>query len=310
MKLKKLKTLQFLEYAAVVIVAAPFYMLPHRIALRAGETIGRLLYYLLPSRRAIGLKNLQVAFGDELSDAGRKAILKTTFKNLGKTLIETLRMPKISREALLEKVEIVGEEYCRAAKDKGRGLVYLTGHLGCWEFSSHAYSAAGYLIHTVMRPLDNPYLNEQICKRRMMFGNPLIYRGNGLRQILAALKKGERVGILMDQNTLRSKGIFVDFFGKAACTTPVIAILALRYNVPVVPGFIIRTGFDRHKLFFGPEIEIERSGNFQKDIAVNTEKFNKIIEDVIRRYPDQWFWIHNRWKTRPPGEAAVDLLQD
>ena len=302
MKLKKLKVVQFLEYAAVLVFTSPFYLLPHKTALRGGELIGKLLFRLLPSRREIGLKNLRIAFGDELSDEKREEILRTTFTNLGKTMVETLRMPKISREELLEKVEIVGEEHCQAAMAKGRGLIYLTGHMGCWEFSSHAYSAAGYRANTVMRPLDNPFLNDEICKRRMMFGNKLIYRGNGLKQILSALKKGERVGILMDQNTLRSKGIFVDFFGKPACTIPVIAIVALRYNVPVVPGFIVRTGFDTHRLVFGPEIEIERSGDRQKDIAANTAKFNTIIEDVIRQYPDQWFWIHNRWKTRPPEE--------
>ncbi|MCP4400994.1 MAG: lysophospholipid acyltransferase family protein [bacterium] len=299
MKLKNLEIVQFLEYAAVMTLTAPFYLLPHKSALRTGELLGKLTYWLLSSRRDIGRKNLRIAFGDELSDEQREDILRTTFKNFGKSMIETLRMPKVSREELLDRVEIVGEEYCRAAMAKGRGLIYLTGHMGSWEFSSHSYSAAGYLANTVMRPLDNHFLNEAICKRRMMFGNKLIFRGNGLRQILSALKKGERVGILMDQNTLRSKGIFVDFFGKPACTIPVIAIIALRYNVPVVPGFIIRTGFDTHRLSFGPEIEIARSGDIQKDIEVNTTTFNKIIEDVIRKYPDQWFWIHNRWKTQP-----------
>jgi KDO2-lipid IV(A) lauroyltransferase len=134
---------------------------------------------------------------------------------------------------------------------------------------------------------------------RTLHGNKLLARRNGLRQILVALKNKEAVGILMDQNTRRSKGIFVDFFNKPACTIPVIAVIALRYNVPVIPGFIVRTGFDTHTLYLGPEIEIQRTGDAQKDIEVNTANFNKVIEDFIRRYPDQWFWIHNRWKTQP-----------
>lgn len=302
MKLNKLRLVQFIEYILAMLAALPFYLLPQKFAFRIGELLGELLYRIMPRRRQIGYKNLTIAFGDELTEQEKYQILRSNFSNLGKSLVETLHFPKMSKDYLRGKVNILGQENFLSAKSKGRGVIYLTGHVGNWEMSSHAQSAAGHPLSIVVRPLDNRYLNKVVTRLRTIHGNKVLARGNGLRQIIAALKNKDAVGILMDQNTLRSRGIFVDFFGKSACTIPVIAILALRYNVPVIPGFIVRTGFDTHTIHIGQEIEIQRSGDTQKDIEINTANFNKIIESFIRQYPDQWFWIHNRWKTRPPKE--------
>ncbi len=299
MKLKKLRFVQWIEYVVVMALAFPFYLLPHTIAFRLGELVGDFMYRIMSRRRAIGYKNLDIAFGDKLSPQEKQQILRSNFRNLGKSLVEIIHFQKMTKSYLREKVKIVGQENYLAAMDKGKGMIYLTAHFGNWEISSHAQSAAGYPLSIVVRPLDNPYLDEVTTRLRTMYGNKLLARRNGLKQIISALKNKEAVGILMDQNTPRSKGIFVDFFGKPACTVPVIAILTLRYSVPVIPGFIVRTGFDTHTLYLGPEIEIQRTGDAQKDIEVNTANFNKIIEDFIRRYPDQWFWIHNRWKNQP-----------
>lgn len=299
MKLKKLRVVQWIEYAAAITLALPFYLLPHSVAFRGGELIGDLLYRILSRRRAIGYKNLNIAFGNELSEEEKQRILKSNFRNLGKSLVEVIHFPKMSKSYLREKVTILGQENYLAAMSKGRGIIYLTAHFGNWEMSSHAQSAAGHPLSIVVRPLDNPYLDSLVTKLRTMHGNKLLARRKGLKQMISALKNKEAVGILMDQNASRSKGIFVDFFGKPACTVPVIALLALRYDVPVIPGFIVRTGFDTHTLYLGPEIEILRTGDAQKDIEANTAHFNTIIEDFIRRYPDQWFWIHNRWKNQP-----------
>ena len=300
MKLRKFRVIQWLQAAAALLLALPFYVLPHRAALRVGELIGAAMYRLLKRRRDIGRKNLTIAFGDALSAQEKERILAATFRNLGKSIAETLHFPKMSAAYLAEHVQIIGQENYVAAKRKGRGVIYLTAHIGNWEMASHAQSAAGHPMSIVVRPLDNVYLNRLVMRVRTLRGNRLLARSDqGLRQILAALKNQETVGILMDQNTLRSKGIFVNFFNKPACTIPVIALLALRYHVPVVSAFIVRTGFDTHELRLSPEIEIERTGDTQRDIAANTAKFNKVIEDFIRAHPDQWFWVHNRWKTQP-----------
>lgn len=293
---------RFLEYVAAMTATCPFRFLPHKMAFRLGELVGDLLYRTMPRRREIGYQNLSIAFGNALSDQEKHQILRTNFRNLGKSLAELLQFPKMTPEYLRDKVTIVGQEHFFRAKQKGRGVIYLTGHVGNWEMSSHAQSARGNSLSIVVRPLDNRYLDQILTRIRTMYGNKLLARRSGLRQIITALKNKEAVGILMDQNALRSRGIFVDFFGKPACTVPVIAILALRYHVPVIPGFIVRTGFDTHTLHLGPEVDIQRTGNTQKDIETNTLRFNGIIEDFIRQYPEQWFWIHNRWKTRPLEE--------
>lgn len=299
MKLKHLHIIQLLEYLAIMVVALPLYWMPRRMALRAGEYIGTLMYYLLPRRRQIGFKNLTIAFGNSMSGQERERILRSNFRDLGKTIVEVLHFPKMSRDDVRAKVTIVGQENCLNAMSKGCGMIYLAAHIGNWEMSSFAQSAAGYPANIVVRPLDNRYLNNFIVKVRTMYGHTILARRNGMRDMITALKRKEAVGILMDQNAKRSQGIFVDFFGKPASTVPVIAILALRYDVPVIPGFIVRTGFDTHTLYFGAEIEIERTGDAKKDIEINTARLNKVLEDFIRQYPDQWFWIHNRWKTQP-----------
>ncbi|GAK50955.1 lipid A biosynthesis acyltransferase [Candidatus Moduliflexus flocculans] len=300
MKLNKFRFVQFLEFAAAMTFAWPLSALPLRLALKIGEIFGIGMYWLLRRRRKLGFRNLTIAFGDTLSEQQKEAILKTTFRNLGKSIVETLHFPTMSKEYLAEHVEIIGLEHYFAAKAKGRGVLCLTGHIGNWEMSSHAHSAAGHPMSIVVRPLDNAYLNRTVERLRTLHGNRLLARGqNGLKQILAALKAREMVGILMDQNTRRSKGIFVDFFGKPACTIPVIPLIALRYDVPVISAFVVRTGFDTHRLLIGAEIEMERTGDMQNDLVINTAKLNRMLEEIIRQYPDQWFWVHNRWKTQP-----------
>ena len=235
MKLKDSRMIQLLEYLAVMAVALPLYWMPHRMALRAGEYLGAIMYYILPRRRQIGLKNLTIAFGDSMPDQEKERILRSNFRNLGKSIIEVLHFPKMSRADVHEKVTIVGQENCLNAMGKGRGMIYLAAHIGNWEMSSFAQSAAGYPANIVVRPLDNRYLNNFMVRVRTMYGHTILARRKGMRDMIAALKRQEAVGILMDQNAKRSQGIFVDFFGKPASTVPVIAILALRYDAPVVP---------------------------------------------------------------------------
>jgi Kdo2-lipid IVA lauroyltransferase/acyltransferase len=304
MKLKHLRSFQWLEYAAARLGTLPFAVLPPRMASRVGEGLGMGLYYTLKRRRAIGLKNLDIAFGTSLSAEQKQQILQATFRNLGKMLAEEFLFPTIDQAYLKNKVAIVGLDHYLNARRKGRGVIFLSAHFGNWELIGPPLALNGYPFNVVVRPLDNYYLDRFVFRFRTLHGNTMIDRGGGLKHIIAALKRKETVGIIVDQNTLRSKGIFVNFFGKLACTTPVVALLALRYDVPVIPIFMIRTGFDTHRLEIGAEAEILRSGDMDRDIAVNTERFNQIIETFIRQYPDQWFWVHNRWKTRPESEMA------
>lgn len=303
MKLKKYRLFQAIEFAAAMLVALPFLALPRRAALHVGEWVGEAMYRLMPRRRAIGLKNLEIAFGDTLSDDEKERILRTTFRNLGKSLAEVLHFSRMTPAEVRNKVTVVGQEHYLAARAHGKGVIYLAAHIGNWEMTPFAQAMSGYPLTVVARPLDNRYLDRVVTRIRMLHGNKVMARRNALRSIIAVLKRNESIGILMDQNTLKSRGIFVDFFGKPACTVPVIPLLALRRDVPVIPAFLVRTGFDTHTLHIHPPLDMVRTGDTQHDIAVNTARCNQVLEDFIRRHPDQWFWIHNRWKNQPEREA-------
>lgn len=298
----KSRIIQAVEYAGVMLAAWPLSRLPYQVALRIGERVGDGLYRLLKQRRTIALHNLDIAFGDTLSFEEKDRIVRAIFRNLGKSIAEVIHFPGLSDDFFRQKTEIVGIDHYLNARRKGRGVLYVSGHFGNWEMMGQMLSAAGYPLHVVVRPLDNPYLNRIVERLRTLHGNTLIARGGGLKQMIAALRKHEDVGVFMDQNTLRSRGIFVDFFGKPACTVPVVALLALRFNVPVIPAFIVRTGFDTHRLVLGEDIDILRSGDIDKDVARNTARFNTLLADIIRQHPDQWLWIHRRWKTQPEPE--------
>jgi len=197
------------------------------------------------------------------------------------------------------------ENYERAFA-RGKGVLFLTAHFGGWELSAFTHSMHGHPMNVVMRPLDNIYLDRLIQRYRTMHGNTMVDKDDFVRGLLAAMKKGETVGILMDTNMTPPQGIFVDFFGIPACTASGLARIALRTDAAVVPGFTIwDSALRKYRLRFDPAVELVRTGDNEADIVANTQLFTKVIEDYVRRYPEQWLWIHRRWKTRPPGEQAA-----
>ena len=182
----------------------------------------------------------------------------------------------------------------------------MTAHFGAWELSSFAHAVYGYPLRFVVRPIDNPRVERLISTYRTRSGNIPIERRSAARDILKALRQNEAVGILFDQNTTRSEGIFAEFFGIPAATTPALALFALRTGAAVVPGFLIwDTSLGKHRLRLDPPVQLIDTGNLDHDVLENTKIFNKILEGYIRAYPDQWLWIHRRWKTRPQGEASL-----
>jgi KDO2-lipid IV(A) lauroyltransferase len=199
-----------------------------------------------------------------------------------------------------------GFENFENAMTRGKGVLFLTGHLGGWELSAFAHSLYGYPLHVVMRPLDNVYLDRLTRHYRTLHGNSMVDKDDFVRGLLAAMKNGETVGILMDTNMTPPQGVFVDFFGIAACTASGLARIALRTDAAVVPGFTIwDPALRKYRLRFDPAVELVRTGNDDADAVANTQRFTKIIEDYVRKYPDQWLWVHRRWKTRPDGEAGL-----
>jgi KDO2-lipid IV(A) lauroyltransferase len=294
-----------IEYAAAVVLLKSFGWIPRFAAYPAAEIVAALGFRLAGRQRRAGIRNLTMAM-PQLDDQERHAILRGSFSSLGRLLVEFSHFPDLNKSNIADHVVYDGFEHYENAVKRGRGVIFLTGHFGAWELSCYAHSLYGHPMKFIVRELDNARVERLIESYRGRAGNTPIEKRNASRDILRALRNNETIGILVDQNTTRDEGVFVDFFGIPAATTPAIATLALRTGAAVVPGFLI---WDRkirkHRLHFDPAMELITTGDPARDILENTQACNAVLEKMIRLYPDQWLWIHRRWKTRPEGEASL-----
>jgi len=293
------------EYAAAWLLLKGIGALPRPVALRAGVAVGALARLALPRLRRHAEVNLRLAFPG-LGVGGRGHILRGTFRNLGRLLGEISQFPRLDRGNIASVVAYEGLEHFLAARDRGRGVILLTGHIGAWELSVYAHSIYGHPMSFLARRVDNPLVERLAESYRGRYGNRSIDKRGSVREILKTLKAGGVVGILADLNTTREEGVFCDFFGVPACTTAGVATLALRTGAAVVPGYIVWDEAARiHRLHFEPPVETVYTGNQKEDVVSNTARYARALEAVIRRHPDQWLWIHRRWRTRPEGEAEI-----
>ena len=294
-----------IEYALAWLVIRSLGAIPRPLSRAVGIVLAQTVYLLHSKLRRVGMRNLEIAFPDKAL-AERTRILRGEFTSLGRQLAEVCMFPRYTRENVEKIVVYEGFDNFETAQKRGKGVLYLTAHLGGWELSAFAHSLYGHPLGVVMRGMDNPYLDRLIQSLRTMHGNKAIDKDNFVRGLLAAMKAGETVGILMDTNMTPPQGIFVDFFGVPACTATGLARIALRTDAAVVPGFTVwDESLGKYKLYFEPALQLVRSGNEEHDIEVNTALFTKVIETNVRRYPDQWLWVHRRWKTRPPGQPSI-----
>jgi Kdo2-lipid IVA lauroyltransferase/acyltransferase len=293
------------EYAAAWLAVKALGMLPRPLARAAAISLSWVIYILHSRLRRVGMRNLALAF-PEKTPRERAKILRGEFTSLGRQLAEVCLFPKYTLKNINSVIVYDGFENYERAFARGKGVLFLTAHFGGWELSAFAHSLHGHPMHVVMRPMDNVYLDNMIRAYRTMHGNTMVDKDDFVRGLLSAMKQGEVVGILMDTNMTPPQGIFVDFFGIPACTASGLAKIALRTDAAVVPGFSIwDPGLRKYRLRFDPAVNLIRTGNNEADIAANTQLFTKIIEDYVRRYPDQWLWIHRRWKTRPEGQPPL-----
>ena len=292
-----------LEFAAARTALTGLRYLPRPLALATGKGLGRLAYRFGGRLQRTGLRNLELAFPD-LNEHERAEILRGCFLNLGRLLGEVSHFPRATPESLRQLIECEGLEHLDAARARGRGVILFTGHLGAWELSSFALSAFGYPMNFLVRRIDNPLVEQMIEKTRTRFGNRSIDKRAAARAMLRTLRAGEMLGILVDLNTQQHEGVFVDFFGIPASTTVGLASIALRTDAAVLPIFVPWDAErQRFLLRIEPPLSINPTGNEQDDIRQLTALFTSVIEKYVRRYPDQWLWIHKRWNTRPAGEA-------
>jgi KDO2-lipid IV(A) lauroyltransferase len=304
-----------LEHVAARIVLGFFGILPRRVAVGLGILIAKLTYPFLKGLRRTGLRSLEIAY-PEKAEAEHEQILKKSFQNLGRILGEISQFHRFTPERLSEMIDFQFDtqeslnsderKKFEAERAAGRGMILIGPHLGNWEIGVFAYSAFREPINYLARPLDNPLIEEMLVNIRTRFGNRPINKTNSVGTAIELIKNGEVLGVLPDVNSHPKEGVFVPFFGIPACTASGVAMLALRTNAIIVPMCCVWDEKTRkYKVFYGNRVDPVRTGDRHKDVVETTALYTLEMEKFIRAYPEQWLWIHKRWKTRPPGEKEL-----
>jgi len=297
-----------LEYVAARVVLALLALLPLPLARRVAMVGSRVVLKCLPRLCRIGLRNLELAFPD-LSLLERRWLVNQSFDTFGRILADFAHFSRTTPADLAARIENalpeVTQARYRAAKVAGRGAIFVTAHLGNWEMLAMALSAMFEPGPYLVRPFDNPFLDRYAARVRSRFGNRPIDKHDSILEALAILDAGGNLGLLVDINTLQRDGVFVPFFGHLACTTRSVAMLALRTDALIVPMCCV-WDTNRYRILVGELVEAVRSASYaKKNIIDTTALYTAEIEKFIRAYPEQWLWIHRRWKTRPSGQPSL-----
>ena len=303
------RLVQWLAYVWVRSVVALVGAMPRWIAYRFCRAAALLLYWIDRKHRRIGMINLGIAFPDK-EEPWRKRVLRRSYQQIADQVVELSRIPRLTPQKLARRVryeEARGLENYLEAKKKGRGILYLTAHVSAWELLPTAHALYGHPLSFVVRSLNNPRLDRWATRMRSRWGNQTLPKKNSLRRILSILRDGGQVGFLIDQNVQEKDGVFVPFFGKPACTTSGLALLALKTSAPVVPGFIYPEGRPgRYVIRFYPPILAVSTGDREKDLIENTARFHHYVEEMIREFPHCWLWSHRRFRTQPDGNDPYE----
>jgi len=296
---------EWLEYIAAWMVLRGVGMLPREAARAVGAAVAGLFYRVNPRLERAALFNLNIAF-PQMPEAERRATARRLMRHIGWMGGEFSQFPRDTPESIRRIITIDGMENYHAAKARGKGLIYLTGHMGAWELAPFAQALNGHPLHFLVRPVENARVNALVDRYRTLGGNKTIGKNESVREMLRVLRENGDVGVLMDVNSSVEEGVFVPFFGVPACTSSGVARIALRTDCAVMPGYVYWNDAERrYHLQLDPAIELVRTGDAEADVVANTARFVQVFEQYARRYPDQWLWVHKRWKTRPPGEPPL-----
>lgn len=294
-----------LEYAAVWLLLKTIGAMPRSMARFVGARTVAALFWMRPGLRRAAAENLALAF-PEWSNQQRRAAVRGMVRQLGWMAAEFARFPRYTKTNIEHTVLLDGFENFASARERGKGVLFLTGHMSGWELAPFAQALFGNPLHFLVRPIDNPRVDALITKYRCLSGNLPIDKNQSARAVLKVLSANGTVGILADHNTGLNEGVFVNFFGIPACTTAGLARFAQHTGAAVVPGFLHwDQAMRKYRLCFEPAVDLARSGDEAADVVENTQRFTRVIENYVRRYPDQWLWVHRRWKTRPPGAPPI-----
>jgi KDO2-lipid IV(A) lauroyltransferase len=293
------------EVAAVEAALALARILPRRALLAVGGAVGALAGRIDRRHAAIARDNLSSAFGDELAAEERERVLRACWRHFGRITFDALAFPKLDRKALGSIVKVFGLDHAREALSLGRGALVFSAHFGHWEAGAYAMGLLGIPFAVIARPLDNPVLDRRLMKLRSGSGNAVIPKRRAVRETMRALARGAGVAILIDQDA-GADGVFVPFFGRLASTTPTLALLALRTEAPIVPVFARAEADGTISVHIEPVVLGRPTGDRDADVLRLTAACTAIVERWTRSSPEQWLWLHRRWKTRPPNGTAAE----
>ena len=272
--------------------------IPSCAAWSISSVLGTLLYRILKKHRRIVKTNMRLSFPDKRPHQIEKLARRVFINNI-MVLFEGGWSLHLSPSDFDTHFTIDGRTHLTNTFKRKKGVLLLTAHIGNWELLPISAKMLGIKANIIYRPLDSNVLNKFFKYSRTRFGSVAVPNKKAMRPIMKALKQNECVSLLMDQNVDVYEGVFTDFFGRPACTSKGLAMLALRTGAAVVPAFLIRNGKNEFLVKMGPEIPLIQTGSSQKDIYVNTVQYTAAIEDIVRQYPEQWLWLHQRWKTKP-----------
>ncbi|MBN2371208.1 MAG: lysophospholipid acyltransferase family protein [Vicinamibacteria bacterium] len=291
-----------IENVVVAAFSALVRLMPRRVALGLGAGLGRLLGRFDRRHVTIAEENLRHAF-PAWSAKRRERVARRVYAHFGRILFDILWFACRSPRAMLSVVDFEGIEHYQAAVEAGRGILYVTAHLGNWEFHAVGHSLLHAPLGVVARPLDNPMLDARLCAFRRAGGNTVVYKQHAVGQVMRILRGGGAVAVLIDQNVRAREGIFIDFFGRPAATTTVAAALAIKTGCLVLPVRAVIRPDGRYRLIYEAPLRWEATGDRRGDVARITQELSSLIEQWIRETPEQWLWIHRRWKTRPEDDS-------
>lgn len=291
------KIVDSMQYLVFLSLSLLLDSVPLPLAIRIGKGLGLLFYHLDARHRKVTLENLKSTYGSKLTPLEIEKIAKNCFKNLGISMVELVRLGQFDQKEFLKNISVEGINHYHDAIKKGKGLVFIGAHFGNWELLGIAISLFFQKGYMVARRMDNAFIQARLQKFRTFTGNRVINKNDAFWEMIRLLKKGELVCVLMDQNVARREGVFVPFLGRPACTNKGLAMILLKTKTPMVPIFIVRQPDGTHRIVVKPEIPLVQTGNLKDDIRQNTANVNFAIEEIVRQYPEQWLWMHRRWKT-------------
>lgn len=293
------------EWVLVAAAAKVFAWLPESAAYAVGEGAGRLAFRLDRRHRRITEENLARAFPGQYPPHALTALARGVFENLGRTAVDVARSDRLFHGPTQDVAIMEGTDRILEARRRGKGVLFITAHFGPWEVLALIFGLQAGWAHVVARPLDNPRLDELLTRLRERGGNRVIRKRDAVQAILQALRRGEMVGILIDQHISEREGVVVPFFGQPASTASAPALIAMRSGAAVFPAGILREGRGRYRVRIAEEVAVRRSGDLRADLVENTARFTAAIEALIRERPDHWFWLHRRWKTSLPIDPRL-----